>query len=239
MSKYRNKAKNKSKFCLFIILLIYLLSTQWFVHIHIEGSGYKQYKYALYLVSDGFHSGIIFNFLPELYNKKPVDTNNSKSHKSYHKYVFYTFADRKWFMEGKMNIGQFFPTIFAQTDAVIHRVFIRDNIPIVKAVNYLRLYGDIAIWSFEVDKENIINAVSYIENNAISSKLKLKEYRGSTTGFLYTFFKAHKSYHIFYNCHHFSLDIMNKAGLPVSGKWYNFIDIILRFSVKNMIDNND
>jgi cbb3-type cytochrome oxidase subunit 3 len=209
-------------FLSFILLILFIYSTD------LKGNGIIDYSPSIYLLSDGFHSGIVIPNYNNLFK-----TIYGYEYDSFG-FVHYTFAEKSWYLDMDRTFLNAFPTLFIPTEGVIERTFIPKTFSLEDAKDFLNYAFSINVWSFKTSGENLIYTAEKIENDEIGEGEKFYIY-DRAGGFKYAFFPAEKKYTLFYNCHQFSLDMLKNCGLDSRGEWYVCFDFLLRVYVQKLL----
>lgn len=219
------KNKPVKRFFILLLLAIFLIAVILFVlfiySTGLRGNGIIDYNPSVYLLSDGFHSGIIIPNYNNCFNNYFGDEYGNYG------FVHYTYAEKSWYLDMDRTFINAFPTLFTPTPGVIERTFIPAEYTIKNAEQYLNYAFDIDVWSFKTTGENLCNTIKIIEEHEIAEGDEFYKYTGYP-GFKYDFFPALKKYTLFYNCHQFSLDMLSYCGLKSKGEWYICLDFLLR-----------
>ena len=228
---FKNKPVKRT--LLILLLIILLISITLFIFsiysTGLNGNGVIDFKPSIYLLSDGFHSGVLIpnynNLFSRIYSK------------AYWEYAFvhYTFAEKSWYLDMNRTFLDIFPTLFIETEGVIERTFIPDSFSITEAKPYFNYAFDIDVWSFRTTEENLVNTIMHIEENEIASGDRFESYV-SRLGFIFDFFPTYQKYTLFYNCHHFNLDMLRLNELDSRGEWYVFLDFLLRAYLQKLLE---
>ncbi len=227
---FKNKPVKRTLLILFItIILISIFLFILFIYsTGLNGNGIIDYKPSIYLLSDGFHSGVLIpnynNLFYRIYSE------------AYWEYAFvhYTFAEKSWYLDMNRTFFDVFPTLFASTEGVIERTFVPVPFIVTEAKQYFNYAFEIDVWSFRTTEENLVNTIMHIEKNEIAKGEKFESYI-SRYGFIFDYFPSNKKYNLFYNCHHFNLDILMLNDLDSKGDWYVFMDFLLRVYAEGLI----
>jgi hypothetical protein len=173
----------------------------------------------VYVLADHFHSGILVQDGPA-----PSYT-----------YTFYTFGDRRWYLEGRRDFWDGFNAALLTSDAVVAEGVLSTHADVRSVVDGARLQGEPNGWRFLVPRDALDRALEFVRSELIvdsSSPLSTGSYRG----FGYTFYESRRPYTMFYSCVQFTAEFLSHAGIDFEPVWYFYTNDILRDRLNQVTD---
>ncbi len=173
----------------------------------------------VYVLADHFHSGVL------------IQEGSSPSYT----YTFYTFGDRRWYLQGERGLSAALRAALLKSDAVVAEGTITTGGDVESILDGVRLEGALNGWRFLVPRDALDRALDFVSNDLISNP-GAPITRSTRDGFDYTFYESEESYHAFYSCVQFTAKFLNVAGIDFEPVWYFYTNDILRDRLNALTD---
>ncbi len=172
----------------------------------------------VYVVSDYLHNGILIQ----------RDLTNAM-----YDYTYYSFIDINYYLEGHTGFPDLWHAIFEESRSAVEVGHSLTNEPIQTIVTRLP-YAQIPDgWLFYVSEDNIQKGVDFIYRVILASKGNFITNR-SYYEMTFNYYLSERSWTGFYNCAHFSADMLHAMGVSIASGWYTYNNDTFRFQLDQL-----